>query len=139
MINYENSYLRRKKDSTNETIWIHRKIMNPYSTEFVDHIDWNKLDNRKSNLRICTKTENNINIKKRKNNTSGYTGVKRSINGKWKSQISYNNNRMHLGTFDTLEEAVEVRSSVEKAMHKEFNGEINRQDFVKIIKKKERI
>ena len=46
---------------------------------------------------------------------------------------------MHLGTFDTLEEAVEVRSSVEKAMHKEFNGEINRQDFVKIIKKKERI
>ena len=66
MINYENSYLRRKKDSTNETIWIHRKIMNPYSTEFVDHIDWNKLDNRKSNLRICTKTENNINIKKRK-------------------------------------------------------------------------
>lgn len=122
------------KDLTNSTVWIHRVIMNPSEFEIVDHRDWNKSDNRKDNLRLCTKSQNNINIKRKRNNTSGYTGVKKARNGKWKSQISYNNKRIHLGTFETIEAAIRVRNKAEILLHKDFSGELNRNDFLEFIK-----
>lgn len=125
------------KNCTNTIIQLHRIIMNPNKGELVDHINWDKSDNTKANLRICTKSQNNVNIKKKSNNTSGYTGVKHSPNGKWKAQISLNNNRIHLGTFETIEGAVKARKKAELVLHKEFNGEINRQDFIKMIKEVE--
>lgn len=125
------------KDTTNSTLWIHRVIMNPQSHELVDHISWDKLNNSKSNLRICNKSENNINIKKKSNNTSGYTGVHNNNSGNWVACISINNRKIYLGTFKTIEEAILVRSKAEKIIHKDFNGEINRKDFMKMIEEQE--
>lgn len=132
-INEDGYVIANSKDCTNTTIWIHRLIMEPENNELVDHIDWNRADNRKINLRKCNKSQNNVNIKRKCNNTSGYTGVKPTSKGQWVAQISYNNERIHLGTFDTLNDAVQARHDAEEIIHKEFNGEINRNDFKNFI------
>ena len=54
--------------------------------EMVDHINGNKLDNRKTNLRVATKSDNCFNCK-RKTTISGKTGVRRLKNGKWIASI----------------------------------------------------
>jgi len=61
------------------------------------------------NCRWATKTQQNINQRVRKN-ASGYTGV--VVNrGKWKSRVSYKGKVNHIGTYDTIEEAVKSRNS----------------------------
>ena len=127
-INKNGYVVANMKSGTNKTIIMHRIIMKAKKDDIIDHINWNKKNNLKSNLRFATKSENNVNIKKRKDNTSGYTGVKNN-NGKWKSQISFNGKRIHLGTFDKFEDAVIARKNYEDRIHKTFNGEINRKDF----------
>ena len=69
------------------------------------------------------------NIKKRVDNTSGYTGVKQAKSGKWVAQISYDNKRLHLGSFYKLEDAIESRHKAEQERHKDFNGELIRKDY----------
>lgn len=68
----------------NKRILLHRQIIKADKNQIVDHIDNNLLNNRLSNLRICTIKENSYNKKKYKNNTSGYKGVfyHREIRGK---------------------------------------------------------
>lgn len=122
------------RDGTNQIIRIHRIIMDAPDDVVIDHINWNKLDNRKSNLRLATKTQNNINIKRKSNNRSGYTGVSVLRNGKFHAAISYKNIKYSLGNYDTIEEAARVRHKAELLLHKEWSGEINRNDFIKIIK-----
>ena len=56
-------------------IRVHRLIMNAKPGQKVDHRNHDKLNNQKSNLRVCTITQNNQNTIKRKDNTSGYKGV----------------------------------------------------------------
>lgn len=121
------------RNGSNKIIWLHRVIMKAKDNEIVDHINWDKSNNKKSNLRIATKTQNNINIKRKSNNTSGYTGVSVLKNGKYRSAISINGKKYHLGTFDRLEDAVKVRHKAEQILHGEWSGEINRNDFMKLI------
>ena len=88
---------------------------------FVDHIDGNGLDNRLSNLRLCTASENLRNTAICKANTSGYKGV--SYHGslsKWCSYITVNKKRIHLGVFDTpvLAHAAYCKAALE--LHGEF-------------------
>jgi hypothetical protein len=72
----------------------------------VDHINGNPLDNRKCNLRVVSHQENCFNRKLSKNNSTGYKGV--SIfrpNGKYKASIKVNYKQIHLGYFETPEDA----------------------------------
>ena len=84
--------------SRGKYIAIHRIITNcPYGM-VVDHINGNKLDNRKSNLRFCTRVQNRMNVTKYKNNKSGYKGVywDKSHNI-WRASITYNGRTVGLG------------------------------------------
>lgn len=88
------------------SILMHRLIMNTPKGLFTDHINRNKLDNRKENLRIVTPSENNLNTKLKSTNTSGYRGVTfHKEKRKFMSQLSFNNNYFFLGYFDNPKDA----------------------------------
>ena len=89
--------------------------MNDFSNKVIDHINHNTLDNRKQNLRIVTRVQNQMNMSKRKDNTSGFTGVhfnKRS--DKWMATIQVNYKSINLGTFKNKEDAIEARKKAEE-------------------------
>ena len=102
---------------------LHRLIINAPKNKMVDHINHNRLDNRKSNLRICTSSQNNMNRSKTSRNTSGYVGVcyKPKIN-KWQAYITVNKKSIHLGYYNTPEEANEVRKQAEIKYFGEFRN-----------------
>jgi hypothetical protein len=94
-----------------KVIHMHRLIMEQKlgrklkKNELVDHINKNGLDNRECNLRLCTKSQNRINSKRRNDNTSGYKGVNKHRN-KWMTRIGeYSTKRLFLGQFDDPIEA----------------------------------
>src|SRR3990167_2096609 len=58
-----------------EKIRMHRLIIGAKEGQQADHKNMNRIDNRRGNLRICTKSQNMMNCGRRKNNTSGYKGV----------------------------------------------------------------
>ncbi|MDR6389161.1 HNH endonuclease [Paraburkholderia phenoliruptrix] len=72
----------------------------------VDHINGNPLDNRKANLRICTRVENCRNMGISSRNKCGFKGVVlNKLRGRYQSKIVVHGKRIHLGYFDTAEEA----------------------------------
>ena len=84
-----------------------RWLLNPDDNLVVDHINHNTLDNRRENLRILTNQQNAQNRKgcNSQNKTSGLRGVIRTKNGKWRAYLKLNWKVVHLGTFETIEEA----------------------------------
>lgn len=96
---------------------VHNK---PHTTQ-VDHISRDHLDNRKSNLRICTPSENSRNSKMYSTNTTGFRGVIfRKDTSKYAAQIWHNNQRIGLGCFETPEEAALVYNEAAKKYHGKF-------------------
>ena len=73
----------------------------------IDHINRNKLDNRRSNLRVASRRLQNHNHDKRSDNTTGYHGVSfyKHGDGGYYAQIQINGKHKHLGLFDDPEEA----------------------------------
>lgn len=73
----------------------------------IDHIDGNPSNNRIENLRECTRAENQRNVRRHRDNTSGYKGVYEQSRGKarWFAKVMQNGKQRHLGTFSTREEA----------------------------------
>lgn len=70
----------------------------------IDHIDQNRLNNSKDNLRECTRSQNQFNRGKQTNNKSGYKGVSFDIvRNKWQVGIGFNGKRFALGRYDTPE------------------------------------
>lgn len=93
--------------------------------EEIDHINGKPNDNRIENLRVVTHEENMKNVKLPSNNTSGHKGVYyNKLERKWKAMIRKNKKQIHLGTFDTKEEAVEARRKAEN----EYYGEHKRKE-----------
>ena len=82
--------------------------------EQIDHINGNRTDNRWCNLRSVTAAENCQNSKRRRDNTSGVTGVCWNNKAGWRVRISVNGQNKHLGYFDTFEAACEMRSVAER-------------------------
>lgn len=91
-----------------------QEIKTPVGTE-VDHIDRNKLNNQRENLRVVTHNENQRNKGLQSNNTTGYKGVHFCrTRQKWSAMIKVRRVLYNLGYFDTLEEAVAVRLKAEE-------------------------
>ena len=90
----------------------------------VDHINHNQSDNRKSNLRICSRRENARNTRVQKNNTTGYKGVSfRKDTKRYSARIEFNKKVINLGCFKTLEEALIERLKAEKRLFGEFSSQ----------------
>lgn len=87
----------------------------------IDHINRNKADNRLINLREATPSENGRNKPAQSNNVSGYKGVSwRSSKRRWRAQIALNGRNLHLGYFNTAEEAHSAYSDAARKIHGEF-------------------
>lgn len=95
-------------------------------SDHIDHINGIPTDNRISNLRQCTRSENMRNMKLSKRNKSGRVGVHLS-RGKWTAQIRCNNKTIHLGCFTRIEDAIAAREKAEKSFyyHKNHGRIIN--------------
>lgn len=98
--------IRNKLTKKTEVIRMHREIIQCPKDYEIDHINNNPLDNRKENLRICSRAENCRNMRKPKNNSSGYRGVSfEKRRNKYRAYITLDNKQIHLGQFNTAIEA----------------------------------
>lgn len=97
-----------------KTVLMHRLIMNTPNGMDTDHINRNRLDNRRMNLRVATRTQNNFNSGVHSNNKSGHRGVSWTPRiGRWRAYIG-GKNRIELGHFKTIDEAIKARQEAEK-------------------------
>lgn len=112
---------QKKSHRGHGSIFMHRLLVGAKSGEIVDHVNKNKLDNRRKNLRRCTKAQNSFNCKKRKINKSGYKGVSWSkSNYGWIAQIVSNRQKFHLGTFKKKIDAAKAYNLAAKKLHGSF-------------------
>lgn len=114
-----NGYLHGYRNG--KEVKMHRLLMKCPDNMVVDHINLDKLDNRKKNLRVCTVSENNSNKNFMSNNKSGKLGVfwdkKRR---KWYVQIKKNGVVKYIGLSNSFEKAVAMREEAEKKYFGEF-------------------
>lgn len=102
-------------------ILLHRLLSNAFDGIYVDHINRNKLDNRKLNYRFCTNQENNRNKDLYSHNSSGITGVTwNKERNKWQAQIVVDNKTINLGRYESFDEAVKARLKGEEEYFKDF-------------------
>ena len=91
------------------TIRMHREIMRAPKGVLVDHINHNGLDNRKSNLRLCTNAQNCYNQRASSNGSSRYKGVSwHKCSRKWSARIRCEGKFYNLGDFEDEIEAAMV-------------------------------
>lgn len=94
-------------------------VTGQWPVNMIDHKNGVKSYNAWSNLREATVSQNGMNTKVQANNTTGHKGID-IFRGKFRARIRKEGCDFHLGLFDTLEEAIEVRASKEKELHGEF-------------------
>lgn len=116
--------------SLSSNIRLHNIIMGITKHDFnreVDHINRDKLDNRKSNLRLVNRQINNLNTGNQKNNKScGLKGVSyHKQYGKWRAYIMLDYKQILLGWFDNPEDAYKVRLEYENKLLNELIDKYN--------------
>lgn len=108
-----------KKENKQVKILMHRVILNINKYILTDHINRNRLDNRRKNLRMCNKSQNAANSKLEKYNKYGYRGLTKHFN-KWRAVIVADKKRYHLGLFSTKREAAQAYNQAAKQYFGEF-------------------
>lgn len=100
---------------------LHRQIMGTPKGMDTDHKNHNRADNRKCNLRVCTRQENTMNQLRRSDNTSGVKGVHwDKTASKWRAQIFVDGEYLNLGYYTEFEQAVQVRQALERVLFGEI-------------------
>lgn len=103
------------------TITMPRIILNTPIEFDIDHINNNKLDNRKENLRSCIHYQNSANRNIQRNNKSGFRGVFWVKDRcKWLAYINHLGKHLHLGYFDNIMDAKTKRDEKAKEIFGEF-------------------
>jgi hypothetical protein len=109
------------KKQGNRCIYAHAEIGQPGPNQVVDHIAGDTLDNRRSNLRPCSRHQNSLNSGKRKSNTSGYLGVCwRTDMKKWRAQLRIRGRHQMRSHHDDKVEAAMARDRMAMKLHGEF-------------------
>ena len=109
----------RRKDG--KIILFSRMALSAQGGDFVDHINGNTLDNRRSNLRIASVLENSQNTRIRSDNNTGYKGVGYvPASGKYRAYIGVNSKFISLGTYETPEEAARAYDEAARFYFGEF-------------------
>lgn len=104
-----------KKDYKAVNVTMHRLINKTPDGFFTDHINQNKLDNRKCNLRTTNKSLNGLNRANVKLTKSGRNGVHfDSWTGKWRAEMKINGVKKSLGRFININDAVLARKKAEQ-------------------------
>ena len=110
---YVNKSRRNEVCNAANSIKLHRYIMDIYdknSSLLVDHINHDRRDNRRENLRLVTPHQNNMNKGATNRNTSGVVGVSYDKrDNRWDAYIHWNYKRISLGSFKNFEDAVTAR------------------------------
>ena len=103
------------------TITLHRLVLG-FPKGIIDHIDGNCLDNRKSNLRVVSYSENRRNSSKQRNTKCKYRGVyeRKEAKGKYRAQIRFSGKIINLGTFKCEIEAAKVYDKAAIQYYGEF-------------------
>lgn len=87
----------------------------------VDHVNRNRLDNRRSNLRFCTRAQNVVNAKKPVTNTSGFKGVTwDKAKRRWKAQVYHCGKNVFIGNFGSKHEAAAAYDRTVTMLHGEY-------------------
>ena len=112
-------YARIRRGSNN--IFLHKIIANTPVGKITDHINRDRSDNRKSNLRVCGTFENARNRGVSKRNISGHVGVHYHKVGKvWVASIRVNRKLLHIGQFKDIQDAIDARLKAEIKYFGEF-------------------
>ena len=112
------------ENNKNDIILMHRLIMNFPKNMDVDHKHGkeSRNDNRRSNIRVVTHSNNLKNVGIRANNKSGVTGVSfENRTQKWRACIKVNGEDIRLGRFDDFDEAVIARKDAEEKYFGEYS------------------
>jgi hypothetical protein len=115
----KNGYIYRfnyLNNANKKLVFIHREIMG-FPQQFIDHINGDKTDNRRENLRLCNKSQNAANSKKNCKNTTGFKGVHlykaklvsgKFLNKPFTASVCVKYKSIHLGYFETAEKAAKA-------------------------------
>ena len=96
--------------------------MNAKEGQIVDHINNDALDNRKENLRFCTRSENQWNQKLGKRNTSGYKNINfNKQKNVWRLHFTKFGKKYSFGYYKNIEDAIIARDKKALEFHKGFN------------------
>lgn len=106
-------------EGTQQKVILHRLLMSPPEDMQVDHINGNGLDCRRSNMRIVTLQQNNMNRGIRVSNRSGMKGVSRQGN-RFRAEIQSAGRKTYLGLFATPEEAHAAYCAAIATHHSEY-------------------
>lgn len=91
------------------------------SSEFVDHLDRDPLNNQRDNLRLASRSQNGANRNIRKNSLSGYKGVSwHKTAKKWTAKLTLNGKLIHLGYFDDPIDAAKAYDQAAREYFGEF-------------------
>lgn len=111
-----------------KTVFLHTLIMGKVEGKEVDHIDSNKFNCQRINLRHCTHSQNIANDGPKSNNKLSVKGVD-FYNGRYRATIRKDYKKIHIGIFDTLREAAEAWNAVARSYFGEFAYQNNLEEL----------
>lgn len=100
-------------------VYMAREVLQPKPGRIVDHINMDRLDNRRSNLREATNRQNSWNTKARRSNKLGVKGVHKDSN-RYVAQIGWGRTHRRIGSYITLEEASRAYRKAARELYGEF-------------------
>ena len=102
-VGYAARNFKKNDNGVRPLVYMHCMIVPHPEGMQTDHANQNKLDNRRDNLRVCSRSQNYINGGLRADNSSGVRGVVwHRASQKWEASIGYNGKRIHIGLYNDI-------------------------------------